>query len=124
MLRIGIIAFCVLATVAGSLALKRNTMGEVFDQRAPAKPVAVATQCTMRILTANDRRRPTRTGVSPASERLPESDTTGLLRESLTIGELLDELNADSGAGFTPVDGRRFADLLRSDPELRKAIAE
>jgi hypothetical protein len=125
MLRIGTVIICVLATLTGSFALKRNIADEVLDKRAPATPAAAATRArTMTVLAADDRLRPTPVGASPETELLPESDTTGLLQESLTIDELLDEVNADSGDGFTLVDREQFAALLRSDPELRKALAE
>jgi hypothetical protein len=125
MLRIGTITICALATLAGSFALKRNIADEVLDKRAPATPAAAATPArTMTVLAADDWQSPTPAGASPESEFLSEADTTGLLRESLTIDELLDEVNADSGDGFTPVDRERYAALLRSDPELRKALDE
>lgn len=123
MLRIATITLCALATLAGSFALKRNFTDEVLDTRAPATPAAAPAR-RMTILAADDWRRPTPTGASPASEFLPQSDTTGLLQETLSIDDLLDEVNADSGDGFTLVDREQFAALLRSDPELRKALAE
>ncbi len=125
MLRIGVVTFCALATLAGSFALKRNATSDVMDRQRPTAPAAAATLArTIDIVTANDRRRMTPAGVSPASEFLPQSDTTGLLQESLSIDDLLDEVNADPGSGFIAVDRDRFAAVLRSDPELRKAIAE
>jgi len=125
MLRVGTITICALATLAGSHALKRNITDEIMDTRAPATSAAAATPArTMTVLAADDWRHPTLVGASPASEFLPESDTTGLLQDSLTIDDLLDETDADSGDGFTLVDREQFAAELRSDPELRKAIAE
>jgi hypothetical protein len=125
MLRIGAITICVLATLAGAFALNRNAVSVAPNRQALTAPVAATTMAgTSEILTSDDRRLVTPAGAAPASELLPESDTTGLLKESLTIDDLLDKVNADSGDGFTPVDRERFAAMLRSDPELRKAIAE
>ncbi|MGQ0430385.1 MAG: hypothetical protein ACT4UQ_10675 [Gammaproteobacteria bacterium] len=59
-----------------------------------------------------------------AAEFPPGPDTTGLLQESLGIDDLLDEVEADTGDGSTPVDRERLAAALRSDPELRSAMAE
>jgi hypothetical protein len=125
MLRIGAITICVLATLAGAFALNRNATSDIMNRQPPTTPAAVITPArTIEIVTASDLRHMTPAGVSPASEFLQQSDTTGLLRESLSIDDLLDEVNADPGAGFTPVDRERFAAMLRSDPELRKAIAQ
>lgn len=115
-LRIGTITFCALVILIGSFALKRNTTSDIVNPQPPAVPAAAATPAGMiGIVTAN---------VSLESEYLPESDTTGLLQESLSIDELLDLVNDDPGDGFIPVDRERFAALLRSDPELRKALSE
>lgn len=125
MLRIGAITICALAVLAGSFELKRNATSDITNRQPSTAPAAVTTLArTIDIISANDRRRMTRAGASPVSEFLPQSDTTGLLQESLSIDDLLDEANADPGPGFIPVDRKRFAALLRSDPELRKVIAE
>ncbi|HEX9707881.1 MAG TPA: hypothetical protein VGA24_09620 [Steroidobacteraceae bacterium] len=50
---------------------------------------------------------------NPAREFLPESDTTGLLQESLTVDDLLDGIDFDSGDEFTPIDRERLAVELR-----------
>lgn len=122
MLRIGAIIICALAILAGPIALKRHTTGVVTNREAPT--AAIASAGPVEIPTANDRRRMTPAGVSPASEFLPQSDTTGLLQESLSIDDLLDELNADRGAEFIPVNRERFSAVLKSDPELRQAVAD
>lgn len=125
MLHIGAISFCALATLAGSIALKRDTAGDVMDQAAPTGPAAAAALAwTTDIATINNRRRTTPAGASHTSEFLPESDTTGLLQESLTIDDLLNEIDADAGIGSSAVDRERFAAVLRSDPELRRAIVD
>lgn len=123
-LGIGTAAFCGPIALAGLFLLQRVATGDGMSRPAPAVPAAAIAQAGMiRFVTADDRRT-ARTRVRPASEFPSDSDTTGLLRESLTIDELLDEVNADSGAGFTPVDGASFAALLNSDPALRKALSD
>lgn len=72
---------------------------------------------------ANAGRRPERF-IPPTAQPLPDWDTTGLLQEGITVGELLDEIEADVGEGFAPVDREHLAALLRSDPELRRAVRE
>jgi|APLak6261659120_1056016.scaffolds.fasta_scaffold14231_2 hypothetical protein len=125
MLRIGATTICALAVLAGSFELKRNATSDIRDRQPSTAPATVTTLArTIDIISADDRRRMTPAGAGPASEFLPQSDTTGLLQESLSIDDLLDEVNADPGPGFVPVDRDRFAAMLRSDPELRKAILE
>lgn len=99
--RFGIIAFCTLATVAGFFALKRSAPIDVQNGQAPATAVVAAP-----------------IHASPAREFLPESDTTGVLQESLTVDDLLDEIDADSGDEFTPIDRERLA------VELREALGD
>jgi hypothetical protein len=124
-LRIGAITICALATLAGSFALKRNATSEIMHRQQPTTPDAVATlDAAVGTAMANDRRRMPPTGANPATEFLPQSDTTGLLQESLSIDDLLDIVDADTGDDFTPVDHGRFAALLKSDPELRRAAAD
>jgi hypothetical protein len=92
----GTIAFCTLAAVAGIFALKRSAPIDDLKRQAPATA---------------DVTRPVHAG--PAREFLPESDTTGLLRESLTVDELLDEIDADAGDALTSADRERLAVELR-----------
>jgi hypothetical protein len=95
------IAICTLAAVAGFFALKRSAPIDDLNGQAPATAVVAAP-----------------IHASPAREFLPESDTTGLLQESLTVDDLLDEIDADSGDEFTPVDRERLA------VELREALGD
>lgn len=60
----------------------------------------------------------------PQPESLPTADTTGLLDQSLSIDELLDRVDADTGEDFNPVDREQLATVLRSDPEIRKAMGD
>lgn len=95
-LLIGTIAFCALVTVAGFFASEHRAPIDELIRHAPA---------------AADVTSPVH--ASPAREFLPETDTTGLLRESLTVDELLDEISADSGDALTPEDRERLAVELR-----------
>lgn len=90
------IAFCTLATVAGLFASEHRAPVDDLIRHAPA---------------AADVTSPVH--ASPAREFLPESDTTGLLRESLTVDELLDEIDADSGDALASADRERLAVELR-----------
>ena len=98
---IGIIAFCTLATVAGLFTSKRSAPIDELNGQAPATAIVAAPM-----------------DPSPAHEFLPESDTTGLLQESLTVDDLLVEIAADSGDEFTPIDRERLA------VELREALGD
>ncbi len=122
-LGIGIAAFCALTTVAGYFAAKRNTGIDDREVRAAATVAATPTG-TQEILMIDVRGRPAPVAAKLAREFLPVSDTTGLLQESLTIGELLDEIEADSGHEFMPVDRERLAAQLKSDPELRRVLSD
>ncbi len=95
-LLIGTIAFCTLATVAGLFSLERNVAIDDLNGRALVTAVVAAPIHAI-----------------PAREFLPESDTTGLLRESLTVDELLDEVDADAGDVLTPADRERLTVELR-----------
>lgn len=124
-LRIGAITICALATLAGIFALKRNATSEVMHRQQPTAQAAVAAlDGAADAVMANDHGEMPPTGANPGSEFLPQSDTTGLLQESLSIDDLLDIVNADTGDDFTPVDRGRFAALLKSDPGLRRALAD
>lgn len=61
-------------------------------------------------------------GTLPA-EVPPLTDTTGLL-QSLTLDELLDQVEADSGGAFSVLEREQLATELRADPELRSAFAD
>jgi len=61
-------------------------------------------------------------GTLPA-ETPPLTDTTGLL-QSLTLDELLDQVEADSSGAFSVLEREQLAAELRSDPELREAFAD
>lgn len=123
-LGIGTVAFCGLIALTGLFLLQRVASSNGKSRLALAVPAAaIARAGTIRFAKADDRR-PARMSVSPASELPSDSDTTGLMRESLTIDELLDEVNADSGAGFTPVDRGNFAAWLNSDSALRKTLSD
>ena len=121
-MRTSVIVLVALATFAVSYAWHRNPQGGGQRERRTAAATATLTG-PAGIGAIVDREIPAR-AVSPAREPLPESDTTGLLQESLTVDELVDGANADSGEGFTPVDRGELAELLRSDPELRKAVGD
>jgi hypothetical protein len=95
-LLIGTIVFCALATVAGSFAFKRGAPTDDLNGNEPAITVVTAP-----------------VHASPAREFLAESDTTGLLQESLTVEDLLEEIDADAGDEFTPIDRERLAVELR-----------
>ena len=112
-LAIGLIALCAVATLALSHTPKRVRAGETPASQAQATMAG----------TTDHRRPPARASAIPPSIISTDADTTGLLRESLTIAELLDEVNGDSGDGFTPVDRERFAAELKSDPELRDVVS-
>jgi hypothetical protein len=51
------------------------------------------------------------------------TDTTGLL-QSLTLDELLDQVEADSGGAFSVLEREQLATELRADPELRSSFAD
>jgi hypothetical protein len=53
----------------------------------------------------------------------PLTDTTGLL-QSLTLDELLDQVEADSGGAFSVLEREQLATELRADPELRSSFAD
>jgi hypothetical protein len=93
---IGTIVFCALAAVAASFAFERGPPTDDLNGNAPATIVVTAP-----------------VHASPAREFLPESDTTGLLQDSLTVEDLLEEIDADSGDEFTPTDRERLAVELR-----------
>ncbi len=109
-LLIGTLALCALAALAGSFAFKRDTPIDDENGRAPLT-TAVTAAVDGRLLQT-----PIVTG--PVHEFLPESDTTGLLQESLTVDDLLDEIEADFAPEFTPVDRRRL------EAELREVIGD
>ena len=122
-MRIAVIVLVALATFAVSFAWHRNPQGGGQRERRPADATATLTG-PAGILTTRDPELPAGPGAIPAHESLPEWDTTGLLQESLTVDELLEAANADSGEGFTPVDRERLAALLLADPELRRTIGD
>jgi len=121
--RIAVIVLVVLATFAVSYAWHRNPQGGDQRERGSADATATLTG-PAGIPTAVNPGPPAGAGAIPAAEPLPEWDTTELLQESLTVNELVEVANADAGEGFTPVDHERLAALLRSDPELRKAVGD
>ena len=122
-MRIAVIVLVALATFAVSYAWHRNPQGGGQRERRSAEATATLTGPAV-IPTTENPGAPASAGAIPATARLPEWDTTGLLQESLTVDELLEAANADSGEGFTPVDRERLAALLRADAELRKALGE
>ena len=110
-------------TVAVSFALHRQALQE---QMAPPSSIGSMTPeiQLMETTASTDRKLAPAGGARATDEPLPAGDTTGLLQETITVGELLDEIDADTGEDFTPVDRERLAALLRSDPELRRAVRE
>lgn len=107
MFRIGAIIGCVAALLAWVFAPTQEAGRDATDDRDLAARTRVAAV-------------ETRT----ESELASAPDTTGLQRESWTVDELLDELNADLAPGFTPVDRDRFTEIVMSEPELRRGVAE
>jgi hypothetical protein len=110
-----------LATFAVSWAWHRNPQGSSQRERPLADVTTILTG-PAGIPATVDRSPAAGPGMARSQEPLPDWDTTDLMQESMTVDELLVEANADSGEGFTPVDRERLAELLRSDPELRKAV--
>ena len=113
-LPIGAITGCALAAVIGSFALMRDTSCSVEHRDAPAAASARIKNPAANPFLANERRRVAAPEVSPSTEPLPESDTTGLLQPQRTLDELLDEINADLGHDAVPVDREQLADVLRA----------
>jgi hypothetical protein len=120
---IGTLAFIALATFAVSFALKHNSQGAIDSETPAGLAPIVAVAGTTGMRTVADPRRPGRTDASPAAEFPEGPDTTGLLQESLTVDDLLELADADTGGDSEPVDRSTFAALLKSDPELRRVIA-
>ena len=112
-LAIGMLALLAFAIFVFSYAPKRAPGGDWPALQAPARAPESTGSTWVRAAART---------ISP-SVISTDVDTTGLLRESLTIAELLDEVNGDSGDGFTPVDRERFAAELESDPQLRDIVS-
>ena len=111
------------ATVAISYVLHRQALPE--HQGPPSSTRSMTPDILPTEITANDDRRLELPDVGAATDKpLPTGDMTGLLQETITVGELLDEIDADTGEEFTPIDRERLTALLRSDPELRRAVRE
>jgi hypothetical protein len=124
MLRSGTMVACALATLTGSLALMRCTIGD--DGKRATRTVAEATieGITANPFAAEPQRRATPRNASAPAEPLWQTDTTGLLQPPLSIDALLDELNTDIGTAAMPVDREEFAAVLRTDRELRKSLID
>jgi len=122
MLRITIIAGCVLALLAGSFVLEREPVGGVAKRRTLTAAPTTAT--TIGSAQAIGQRRMTPPDQGPPAEPASELDTTGLLQPPLSIDALLDELNTDLGTAAMPVDREEFAAALRTDRELRKSLID
>ena len=111
-LAIGMVALVAFGTFVLSYAPKRGSGGDLPALQTPA---AVSQP-------PGDGRVPAAAGTIPPFAISTGVDTTGLLRESLSVADLLEEVNGDTGPEFTPVDRERFAAELRSDPDLRDAL--
>lgn len=112
-----------LGTVAVSFAFHREALLEVREMQSSAAGTT-AEMGLMEVEAGVDRRPALVENIRAMAEPLPTADTTGLLQESLTVGELLDAIDADTGEDFRPVDRERLAALLTSDPELQRAVRE
>ena len=111
------------ATVAVSYVLHRQALPE--HRTLPSSTRSMTPDILPTEITTNDDRKLELPGAGVATdEPLPTGDTTGLLQETITVAELLDQIDADTGEDFTPVDRERLAALLRSDPDLRRAVRE
>ncbi|MGH8250771.1 MAG: hypothetical protein ACREVI_08735 [Steroidobacteraceae bacterium] len=117
------IAACTLAMLAAVVTLKRGN-GDAMTGPAHAGPVAAMSTAGTDPVPAAIERQAALSQTASAVEILPESDTTGLLQESLSVSDLLDAVNADHGIGFSPVEPQQFRQIVQSDPALRRAFGE
>lgn len=119
------IVLCGLLALAGFLLSKLPASNDGSNPTALANPAVATVQAARTgVSLTDDGRRLEDSGAAITTEFPTGPDTTGLLQESLTIDGLLDEVNADSGDGVMPVDPGRLGAVLRSDAELRKAMAD
>lgn len=122
-MKIAAIAFGAVLALAATALLLRDGAGSGAGAKPQASLAAVpAIRRTIigpggrqQLLPAVARSRP---------ESMPTADTTGLLEQPLSIDELLDSLDADTGKDFSPMDREHLAAVLRSDPEIRKAMGD
>jgi hypothetical protein len=101
---------------AAGLLVRQPTDGPGLKQVLPV--TRVATTARIDVIALPEFR------ADAEAELSPGPDTTGLLQESLSIGELLDEVSADAGEAFTAADRERLEAALRSDPEIRRSMSE
>lgn len=120
MLRIAIIGSCTAIALAALLMNGDDTA----DGPAAEEVAVAAARKAWATATPDNRRSAAPAAVGAGFTGLPDSDTTGLLQESLSTDQLVDLVNADLGDGFVPVDREGFKALLRSDPELRKNFTD
>jgi hypothetical protein len=123
-LRYGPIVLCGLLALAGFLLSKRPAGDGGSNAIAPAGRMVATLPVAGNGASATVGRRRAQIFSTAGATEFPEGPDTSGLQESLTIDGLIDEVNADSGDGFMPVDPSQFGDLLRSDPALRKAMAD
>lgn len=119
-MKTGVIVLGAIATLTAAMLLLRIELAGGRDELPPSAPAVPAMTSTT--ITPGVRPLPI-AGTLPA-EIPPMIDTTGLLTQSLTIDELLDQVAADAGDEFSAADRLQLAAELRADPELRKAFAD
>ncbi|MEX2151487.1 MAG: hypothetical protein WD793_14840 [Steroidobacteraceae bacterium] len=118
----GVILVGVAATLAAAFLLLHNDQEGGRDE-LPSFASPLASSIAPSTTTPGVRQLPLPvTGIAPQGEILPLTDATGLLHQSLTIDELLDQVEADSGGAFSALEREQLAAELRADPELRKAF--
>lgn len=107
------------ATFTAAILLLRIELEGGRDELPPSASAVPA----MSSMSTTPGVRPLPIAGTPAAEVPPLTDTTGLL-QSLTLDELFDQVEADSGGAFSVLEREQLATELRADPDLRSAFAD